>query len=736
MGPGEQRRTEPSMAQLRVSRRSFLAASALATVGTAAGGRLIASQLAPADTGALSANQLATDPLAELAAALDFDVERIHRFVTDEIAYEPYAGGLRGPRGTLESRAGNSVDKASLLAALLAASLIETTFAEGRLDDTTAESVWSAWQADLATIRERADRVLTGVVTADGATVVRPGTSPVPTAALPPDARALVDRTAADADRVVALTSDLVDAGVRTIVDALAQRGVPIPADESGLPALERDRHVWVRARQGAEWLDLDPTLAGSEAGQPLTTAVASDLAAIPDDLRHRVELRVTVERIAGEGLEQEVILEHVAFADELAGLPIALSHERPEGLQGLGVGIDQMLTGALSYQPVLQVDDLLRIGVVGVALQGAQDDSLLGTLGSSERDGEATAEWLQVVTVAPDGSRDVADRMLFDRIGADARAAGPDVASIPPVELAPLTPGGPPEFAPARAIHFLAVATGATGPRVTQAIQDDDESAWPLHVVGHLYHMARDAAGSIIAPERGVRLFHDAPNVVRYTLQNMPGATDGSFDAAMDILHQRFRTGEVVGRPTPGASGVLAGVQSHAVERVVMGAEGTPADPAGDDALSVGGLIAAAEGMGVGIGATLPGDAIEGRGLSDLALRTLSAALTEGWVAIGPERPVLIRGTERIGWWLFDPATGRVIDRMDDGRGVAMVENALARYAAFLARHPYIKLGLCIGLTVKALHGLLEGMSGGNPGAFALATAGAAGALRRIACA
>jgi hypothetical protein len=488
--------------------------------------------------------------------------------------------------------------------------------------------------------------------------------------------------------------------------------------------------------RQGADWLDLDPTLPGSVAGRLLATAVTGDLAGIPDDLRHRMEVRVTVERIAGTALEEEVILEHVAYADELAGRPIALSHERPDGLKGLGVGIDQMLTGAVSYQPVLQVDDVLRIGVVGVALEGAQDDSLLGALGSSERDGEATAEWLQVVTVAPDGTRSVADRVLFDRVGPDARAAGPDVAAIPPAELAPLAPGGPAEFAPVRAIHFLAVATGATGPRFTRSLQDDDESAWPLHVVGHLYHMARDAAGSAIALERGVRLFHDAPNVVRYTLENVPGQSDGSFTAALDILHRSFRTGEVVGQSTAIAPGILAGVQSHAVERIVMGAGAATDDAPDDEALSVGVLLGRAAAAGIGISVTRPADDIDTLGLAPVARATFAAALADGWVAIGPERPVAIEGEERIGWWLFDPVSGRLIDRMDDGRGIAIVENTLARYAAFLARHPYIKLGLCIALTVKALHGLLEGMSGGNPGAFALATAGAAGALRRIACA
>ncbi len=726
----------PTMLDVRLPRRSFLAASGLAALGTAAGGRILAAHLAPGRTVAQGPAQIVDDPIAALAAALDYDMERIFRYVADEVAYEPYAGSLRGPLGTLESGAGNSVDKASLLAALLSASLIETTFVEGRLDDEAAAALRAASDVDAATITERADSVLTGRTMGRGLSGAGSSTRAPAIDGLPGDARALVEATFADSGAVVARTEDLVDAGVGTILGALAARGIAIPASGDDLPVLERERHAWLRVPQGAAQVDLDATMPGSEVGRTIATPTATDLSALPDDLRHRVEIRVTVERIAGDALEQEVILEHLAFADELAGRPIVLSHEQPAGLKGLGVGLDQMLTGTVAYQPVLQVDDLLRVGLVGVALQGAEEDSLLGALGSGERDGEATAEWLQVAIVAPDGTRDVADRTLFDRIGPELRAAGPDTATIPPVELLPLAPGGPPEFAPVRAIHFLAVATGSTGPRVTQALEDDDESAWPLHVVGHLYHMARDGAASIVAAARGVRLFHDAPNVVRYSLENVPGATDGSFTTAMDILHRSFRTGPVVGRPAAVAPGVVAGVLSHVVERITMGVGDPRGGPVEEQAVSVGAILEAAADQGIGTTVVLAGDDAAALPFSSTARATLDAALAAGWVAIGPERGVVVGGAERVGWWLFDPTTGRVIDRLDDGRGIAMVENALARYAAFLASHPYIKLGLCIALTVKALHGLLEGMSGGNPGAFALATAGAAGALRRIACA
>jgi hypothetical protein len=71
----------------------------------------------------------------------DFDAEIIVAFVQDKIAFQPYVGLLRGVQGTLNSRAGNSLDQSVLLAKLLKDAGFEARIANTQLTKEQSLSV-------------------------------------------------------------------------------------------------------------------------------------------------------------------------------------------------------------------------------------------------------------------------------------------------------------------------------------------------------------------------------------------------------------------------------------------------------------------------------------------------------------------------------------------------------------------------------------------------------------------
>ena len=75
------------------------------------------------------------------AVALNKDPARIFAFVRDEIGLDFYLGAVRGARGTLLGGAGNNLDRASLLVALLGASNIQSRYVQGSLPYADAQKV-------------------------------------------------------------------------------------------------------------------------------------------------------------------------------------------------------------------------------------------------------------------------------------------------------------------------------------------------------------------------------------------------------------------------------------------------------------------------------------------------------------------------------------------------------------------------------------------------------------------
>ncbi|MGN6032080.1 MAG: hypothetical protein ACTHQE_10500, partial [Thermomicrobiales bacterium] len=581
----------PSLLERDITRRSLLHALGLGTVTVTAG-------IAPAARhAAAQATPDATPPVAEapkrapggpsldqLLWDLEYDATKIFRFVADEVAYEAYAGVLRGVKGTHWSLAGNSADKALLLAELLTQAQVTVRLVAGTLDDDAAATLVAAMRIDAATARERAARVGAG----DGQTLAdRPDLTPEQRAVLasPQDLRARLLDSA---------TAQLKD-GVDVIQQALATQALSLPTPELALPDRERRQHVWVQYADGPRWVDLDPSFPEAEAGKAYATQTET-WERVPDELHHRVRFRCIVESNVGGEATREDAFVHEARAADLVGVPVVFAHVDPNAVAKLGVSIGGILEGTTQYVPTLLAGEEGEIGTP-VTLGGGGGGAL-DVLGDAGSGGSGPlGEWLEVAVLPPDAPEQVVTREVFDRVGIERRSraasgavgtpaetpsaaaatpasatpgapAGVDLASLPPIELID-DPRLGKVFLPLEATWLL----GVVGGRIPGTYFDQDyaipDVEADMAVMAHGSFAARDGLQAEIAASYGYRWYHDQPNITAAILA--PDTSDPSairLEASLDLVAQGYAVVPLAGTTGSVHPQVLAGVLAHVAER------------------------------------------------------------------------------------------------------------------------------------------------------------------------
>ena len=206
--------------------------------------------------------------LEALLERLDYDPDQIVRFVTDEIALEIYSGTLRGPHGTLISRAGNALDQALLLATLLRDAGEEVVIRRGSLSEADAHSL--------------VDTMATRVAPAASIWMEEPE----------PRSSSSSGVSEAGASRAAWIQAATVRA--ESVSSALKQSGIELGsvAVMSQIRDEARD-YYWVEHRTGpsAAWRSVHPALGDD----PSVAAIASFSGEIPAELTHRVLVEVLV---------------------------------------------------------------------------------------------------------------------------------------------------------------------------------------------------------------------------------------------------------------------------------------------------------------------------------------------------------------------------------------------------------------------------------------------------------
>jgi hypothetical protein len=580
---------------------------------------------------------------APFAAALGNDPERIFAFVRDAVAFESYRGALRGPRGTLLALAGNSVDRALLVASLLEASGQKVRFAHGTLPESLARSLVDSMWTERRTRSAAAEE-----------------------AATPPEPSRAPDTLEASVRHNYALLREHLQ---RAEIPA----GSEAAADATAMVREAQD-HVWVQWRRGDEWIDLDPSFADSAIGRAHAPAEET-WDSLPESLYHRLELRVAIEEQTGGEVAPREVLRRDARAADLSGSDLLLSHQ-PENWAGPAQNVQAALSAAITdtgrIKPVLLVDGQESVegqpfnqrppatrGIGGIG-------NLLSGAGSRTPVAIAIAAHITLAFVDPGGSRAEVTRELFDRLGPARRLA---TKPLSPEEVQAKA-GADDAFDVSAAAYDLFVTTGPIasvhleGAHAAEGT-DGDIAAAPKRI-GQTFALVSDALLEGLRA-RGVRAYPDSPRVFVADVSQLEKTPRLSFD----LRHDRARV--VTRDPTPGMTfhaRMLRGVVDGVLERVLFEYLSAP-----QPALSTSLLFELAQLAGIPPKLVTTEEQLASLELEEDARARLHREIAGGSSALVPERPVPLSGLPRSAWWRIDPRSGEVVAVTDEGLHQVIVE-------------------------------------------------------------
>ena len=664
----------------RFNRRRLLAASGAGAASLALGGlgfdtapwlagaKQIDLPDLPTPIGGETSSATAETP-ADVASRLGYDRDAIVAFVRDEIAYESYAGVLRGASGALSARAGNAADQALLLAALFDASEIAYRIASGPLDPVAEEVLAGKLSLDSATMLNRLDAATAAAVQH----------------AL--DKRGAIAADQAEVDAVMQDMGDSVRAAIdgsvsaagisrEAVAAALASGGITLPdLTQPSLTDWERLQHVWVQVPSGSGWADIDPTVDDPD----IVYSSAGASSVVPPEWHHQVHLTIVAEEWYSGTLTRRDAVSWSITSAEAADLPIALSLATSDELDSAGLGLMEVLSGQKGIYATIYVDgatfDSTQPLLFTTDAEAASD--IFSTGESTIPDGETLAVWLRVEIASPDSEPVVTERALLDRVPPEARIALEregtpiDPTSVAPVQLVQGELGDelPVEFNRATVVH---VDVARTPPVDALTRFFDDDVFGVLGLVGPALASQRDQLGLLIETDAGYWSYPSAPNITLFHAGR--DAETGNPSLAVDLAY-RARTSVPLTDAAPGTTAqalLISGIVDAVAEQAMLAPELIGIGGGNADTIrtgpTIGAIFQAATESQTPIRAVSTVDALADLDLDDSARRYLTMAIESGLVAIVPETYVELNDKPELGWWLFDPLTGKTRDQLQDG--------------------------------------------------------------------
>ena len=599
------------------------------------------------------------DPyVMQQAAALNHDPAQIFAFVRDQIAYESYKGSLRGARGTLWSKAGNALDKASLMIALLRASNIPAHYVHGTLADADAQTlIQSMFPAPLRAVGCLEPGTLLADPVGDSALLAETkehywvqfgagntnADSSFPGATLGQTFASLQDTFSEVADNlrhkvVVRLQAEL--AGSFT-----SQLGLP--------PDVQTPLHQTLNAVELV--------------GKPLSVGHFVNSSVVGAVVFSSTTHTYSPYLLLGQG------------DTDLSDDPLIRGTDYQEFFSNFG-GFSQIVTGVFLYIDVVSPDgqsqtfERALMDRVGFA---ARQNSGAGS-GSVVTPGESSLSELDLVTITvlPGAFSPFAVQPQLDRATAKRDALTvlqPLVANIPP--------SGP--------------QTDAQRTVLAQAVALEKELALTLNETnGSMFALASDRLLGQLQKGYLTKAYYASPRLVLSQMKR----NGSSLRSLLDLRKSDMRT-----LPFPGQAAsvalffeVMRGLMEGALEGEIVNAV------TGQPTIAVTDIFKEAAGE-------FPVTVLAPDTVHDLATLPLSAeakarialALNAGKSVVTPTQMVPINGSPTIGWLETDWRTGRTTSVMEDG-----AHGAITEYANILSLTLNSPLNASMAAFIGTMHG------------------------------
>jgi len=621
--------------------------------------------------------------IASKAAELEFDIERIFRFVADSVRYEPYVGSLRGPEATLWSLTGNAVDKAVLFSALLDEALVTHRFAIGTLDTAARTALATAATPDGPTVIAQYEASVLAGFSPPPSGVLDPNGPATPESLINEEDQALLTSLVAQGNDILASTIDLATSQASILHNTLHDAGITLGAtSESAIPDAEFDRHVWVQIADGPDWLDYAPAF-GTAHPSVKATETMTDL---PSDLLHMVTFRMVAEELQGSSTTRRDVISVSGPSSAYVNLPVAVTVLPPDDFQGLGFAVEHLISGQSSFIPSMIAGDRYIVADQPVSFGGAGSD-FLNSLESNDADssgpisGETLALYFVVDIASPNIEPVSIERTILDRIGPERRQQdSPDFSSIPPVDLVGDFDGNP-VVAELAAAWLLTVEVARFPLSMVMSNSAELENYGPLFVQAPGLSAFRQRLCIEAEVPDGYYSFPGTPQVTLSSLALVNAENpESAVRLDIDLLHH-LPNFAILNNATDTSHtvhpGIMTGVLNQAAEQAAYAAMLHQSDAPADALViepNVGMIFSAAMDAGISAVAITSMDDLNKVDLAPASLGMIEQALAGGWIVVAPESPIQFDNIPRAGWWLVNPKTGMTLDQMDNGKSYASI--------------------------------------------------------------